>query len=104
MVVGEYMTIFYRASYFSGKRQQVTFDSTSFLTIEEVLEMLGVKITEEVVSLLPEFTKFLKRSYVGYMEGANLYLTCPNYIDYVIRFFEYELRDETTGHRYVYSY
>ena len=87
---------FYRSfNFLDGSGSKVTtsatFDGTEFLEPGEVLEKLGLVITEDIRLLIPDFMEYLERNYVYYESGAEAHLACENYVDHVIRYFQYEL-------------
>lgn len=97
--------LFYRSFDFlyrtnlSNKKDSVAFDGTVFLTPEEVLEKLGLVITEDIRFLIPDFMECLERNYVDYEPGVKAQLACENYVDNVIRYFRYELVEKPLVNR-----
>ena len=89
--------VFYRSFDFthqtnlSNEKESIAFDGTKYLTPEEVLEKLGLVITENIRLLIPDFMKYLERNYVCFDPSNKAHLACENYVDNVIRYFKYEL-------------
>lgn len=82
---------FRRSFGFLDGSKMTTFDGTEFLKPGEVLEKLGLVVTEDIRLLMPDFMEYLERNYVYYESDAEAHLACENYIDHVIRYFRYEL-------------